>query len=107
MINTVSTRLRDCIDAGHFFEDTAQIDAAKALDDLLTRIEAQPVKKKSFFSREMVAPKGIYMWGGVGRGKSMLMDLFFDVLECSDKKRVHFHEFMADVHGLIHKLRQR
>ena len=51
-------------------------------------------------------PKGLYIWGGVGRGKSMLMDLFFAASAISPKRRAHFHEFMADVHGAVHARRQ-
>jgi cell division protein ZapE len=51
-------------------------------------------------------PMGLYIYGEVGRGKSMLMDLFFDTVTIAGKKRVHFHEFMRDIHQDIHKWRQ-
>ena len=50
--------------------------------------------------------RGVYIWGGVGRGKSMLMDLFFENVNFKSKKRTHFHNFMAETHDLIHKLRK-
>lgn len=50
-------------------------------------------------------PKGLYIYGGVGRGKSMLMDLFYDVAPVKAKKRVHFHEFMLDVHARLKEWR--
>ena len=56
----------------------------------------------SFGAKDKAPPKGIYMHGGVGRGKSMLMDLFYDALPDNiDKRRVHFHEFMIEVHDYI------
>ena len=53
------------------------------------------------WGRTAEAPQGLYLHGGVGRGKTMLMDLFFEDVDFSPKKRLHFHEFMADVHDRI------
>ncbi len=65
---------------------------------------AQPVKR-GFFRRSVEAPKGLYLWGGVGRGKSMVMDLFVETLEVP-ARRVHFHAFMQEVQSGIHRLRK-
>nr|CCA27941.1 conserved hypothetical protein [Albugo laibachii Nc14] len=61
---------------------------------------------KSAF-REVEAPKGLYLYGGVGCGKTFLMDLFFDCISIPHKRRVHFHKFMLQLHDRMHQLRQR
>jgi protein AFG1 len=48
-------------------------------------------------------PSGVYLYGGVGTGKSMLMDLFYETMNIQRKKRLHFHQFMQDIHQRIHK----
>jgi len=68
-VMTVLAQLRSRIASGELNEDDAQLDAAARLDDLLTRLE-KPSGKPWFFSRRAVTPKGLYLWGGVGRGKS-------------------------------------
>ncbi len=97
---SVIQELNRRIDSGELFEDSAQIRAAQALDDLLLRL-SEPSGKSIFFWRDKQSPKGLYLWGGVGRGKSMLMDWFFEALEVKEKSRVHFHAFMLDVHEQI------
>jgi cell division protein ZapE len=59
----------------------------------------------SFFAKPKV-PQGIYLWGGVGRGKSMLMDLFFNATDITAKRRVHFHAFMQEIHRAMHEVRK-
>ena len=59
------------------------------------------------FGKESAAPRGVYMWGGVGRGKSMLMDLFVATLGIEEKRRVHFHAFMLEVDALLREEREK
>ena len=72
------------------------------------RLAAKPATSLlgNLFGKAAAPPKGIYLWGGVGRGKSMLMDLFFKHADIAPKRRVHFHEFMLETHGAIHQHRQ-
>jgi cell division protein ZapE len=97
--------------AGELRPDAAQTAVVARLDALAAELAA-PVAKPGLFARwrnpePVAAPKGLYIWGGVGRGKSMLMDLFYSHAEVTPKRRVHFHEFMLEVHGLLHAERQK
>jgi cell division protein ZapE len=87
---------------GHV-EDSAQLDVITRIEDLQARLLAQRPRKGGlrtmFFRsepREIV--RGLYIWGGVGRGKTFLMDLFFENLPIEQKRRIHFHRMMHDVH---------
>ncbi len=104
-IKGVFSELSARIEAGELLEDSAQIRAAKALDHLLSQFKAYS-KPKRLFSRRPEVPKGLYLWGGVGRGKSMLMDWFFEAVSSPSKQRVHFHAFMLDVHDQINSWRK-
>lgn len=65
----------------------------------------KPVKK-GLFRKAPEPPKGLYLWGGVGRGKSMLMDMFVNSLEGIPARRVHFHAFMQEIHSAMHEARK-
>ena len=112
----VSDRLEALVVGGTLKPDPAQKMMAARFDRLLGEVHAQrPARKSSalgwlFASRKpesVGAPKGLYIHGGVGRGKTMLMDMFFELAPIRRKRRAHFHEFMADVHDRIHKHRQK
>lgn len=89
--------------AGEITRDPAQEACLPALEDIRSHLDTAPVRKRGilgglFHSKPEEVPQGLYLWGGVGRGKSMLMDLFVDSLETEKKRRVHFHAFMQEVH---------
>jgi len=92
------------IKSGGFSEDPCQLEAVERLDDLFSRLitsEQSPNfynKLSSLFSSKKEPEKGIYFWGGVGRGKTYLMDMFFDLLPTQAKSRLHFHRFMHQTH---------
>jgi len=95
---------------GELRPDSEQQAAARRLDALAAALEAAPGRGgllSRVLRRKAEAPRGIYMWGGVGRGKSMLMDLFFDCIDVPAKRRVHFHEFMLEVHDRLRVERSR
>jgi cell division protein ZapE len=101
--------------------DPAQAMAAETLQDLWRRLrgyepQTEPPEPDGFLTRffrrkpvpeaENSAPQGLYLVGEVGRGKSMLMDLFFACAEVPRKQRIHFHQFMQDCHQRIHRWKQ-
>ncbi|MEO9649577.1 MAG: cell division protein ZapE [Roseobacter sp.] len=85
--------------------DPAQIAALPEFQRIQDAL-MQPVKK-SLFRKAPEPPKGVYFWGGVGRGKSMLMDLFVEQLVEIPARRVHFHAFMQEIHAAIHEARKK
>ncbi len=93
---------------GHV-RDPAQLDVIARFEALQARIDAQQRRRGGlrniFFNSGPREPvKGLYLWGGVGRGKTFLMDLFFEHLEVEQKKRIHFHRMMHDVHERLKTL---
>jgi cell division protein ZapE len=84
-----------------FERDPAQQRALTALEDLYARLLAAPAPRfwQKLLRRAPPPVKGLYLWGGVGRGKTWLMDSFFETLPLKDKLRLHFHRFMREVHA--------
>ncbi|MEO7248040.1 MAG: cell division protein ZapE, partial [Novosphingobium sp.] len=104
------SRYEALVASGELRTDPEQAAAAARLDVLRRKLEATSPRSSliaKLFSKKPPAPRGIYMWGGVGRGKSMLMDLFHDCLNIRRKRRVHFHAFMLEVHALLREERKK
>jgi cell division protein ZapE len=93
--------------------DPAQQKLVARFDELNAELIEHRLARKSsplgwlFGRRDRRPVRGLYVWGSVGRGKTMLMDLFFERAPVRRKKRVHFHAFMADVHARVHAWRQQ
>jgi cell division protein ZapE len=112
---SVVEQLRAMTEAGTLQPDAAQMQVAVKLDRILTELKARKPASKSSALGWMFAQRrkpqtpimGLYIHGSVGRGKTMLMDLFFKLAPIEKKRRAHFHEFMADVHSRIHEHRQK
>lgn len=84
-----------------FIPDPMQAQALDRLEDLCQRLVEFKRQRQRWFGRSLlqpVVPRGLYLWGAVGRGKSVLMDAFYQSLPYQRKRRVHFHHFMAEVH---------
>ena len=113
--HSVVEELKALTAAGTLTADDAQLEVAAKLDRVLADLRgSRPAKKKSalgwLFAKGSSRPasiKGLYIHGSVGRGKTMLMDMFFKKAPTTKKRRAHFHEFMADVHNRIHDHRQK
>jgi len=112
---SVTEQLKSLTVSGTLQVDSAQMDVAKCLDRVLASLkQKRPAAKSSalgwlFASKKKAEAgiRGLYIHGSVGRGKTMLMDMFFALAPCRKKRRAHFHEFMADVHIRIAAHRQK
>jgi cell division protein ZapE len=100
--------LEPLLDRRHATLDHAQIAALERLQQLSDELAAFAEARKSTLRRLFAAPdvpRGVYLWGGVGRGKSLLMDSFFATVPIRRKTRVHFHAFMRNVHASLAALK--
>ncbi len=113
-VSKLQSRYLSMVQSGQIEADPAQAAAVRRLDALVEAIDNSRLARKSsalgwlFGSKAETAkpPRGLYIWGSVGRGKTMLMDMFFAEVSAQRKRRVHFHDFMADAHSRIHQWRQ-
>ena len=103
MVN-VTDQYHALVAAGELRADSDQARAVAALARVQIELEAVPPRGSTiwrFLRRKPDPARGLYLWGGVGRGKSMLMDLFFENVGINRKRRAHFHEFMLDIHARL------
>jgi cell division protein ZapE len=114
LLDVYTSRIADC----GFHSDQAQLAAVAKLDDLRCRLIAAHAAASSSPLRRWLGSlmggssaqqpeRGLYLWGGVGRGKTWLMDMFFQSLPFPQKRRRHFHRFMHDVHAELKGLQNR
>ena len=117
MLTTSPTSFRahyhSLVASGAIEADPAQAEAAEAFAALEERLSSYKPRRKQgllgrlFSDKDEPPPRGLYVHGEVGRGKTMLMDLFFQASEVEHKRRAHFHEFMTEVHERIYGYRQQ
>ena len=109
-MGAVQTRLEKRISDGVLVRDDQQTEATVALDSRLAALAEYEPGAGGLFGRFLgnrtSVPRGLYMYGGVGRGKSMLMDWFYEAAEFTPKRRTHFHAFMLDIHERINAWRK-
>jgi cell division protein ZapE len=102
--HTVTEAYSALVAAGELKSDADQAAAVQALAKVQAELEAVPPRGSTiwrFLGKKPEPARGLYIWGGVGRGKSMLMDLFFGCVQIKRKRRAHFHEFMIDIHARL------
>ncbi len=110
MTKSLPDLLQHKVALGHLRADPPQLAIAGQLETLRNWLQAQAARRPGLlgglFAKAPQPPKGYYIWGGVGRGKSMLMDLFTEHTDIPQKRRVHFHAFMQEVHHAMHEARK-
>ncbi len=108
-LGPVTAAYRALIASEHLSRDPAQEAVLNQLDYIAAELKSAPQKGGSLgwmFAKKAEPVRGLYMWGGVGRGKSMLMDLFHEATGLDKSRRIHFHAFMQEVQTALHKARQ-
>ncbi|WP_295315024.1 cell division protein ZapE [Roseobacter sp.] len=103
-METLTDIYKRLVDEGALQSDPAQTAVLPEFERIRKALDA-PVKK-GLFRKAPEPPKGLYLWGGVGRGKSMLMDFFVSHLGDIAARRVHFHAFMQEIHNAMHEVRK-
>lgn len=105
MSETPSQRYAAGVARGEWLDDPAQRAVLLQLDRLHAELAAAPSPRgvfgRLFGSDVKDAPRGLYLWGGVGRGKTFLADLFYAALDFPEKRRAHFHRFMREIHARL------
>lgn len=106
-----SQRYNELMSRKRFTRDSTQQHAIVVLDEVYKQLLARKKTSKlstikTLFLGKNEPIKGCYLWGGVGRGKTFIMDLFYDVLAMEDKKRLHFHHFMKNIHERLSRVKQ-
>ncbi len=110
MREKLTTKYKALVAEGALHADAAQLAVLTELEGVRAMVEAPPPKRSILWRVGKKAvpegKRGAYLWGGVGRGKSMLMDLLFEQTNITEKRRVHFHAFMQEVHAALHEARK-
>ena len=107
MTGPVRAAYDELVAARELKPDPAQERAVGTLDRLAASFGNGGGLLSRLFGAREPGPTGVYLWGGVGRGKSMLMDLAFAHIDVEPKRRVHFHEFMLETHARLKRVRER
>ncbi|MFW5660287.1 MAG: cell division protein ZapE [Oceanicaulis sp.] len=104
---TPAEALRRAVAEGRLEPDEGQAEAAERLSALAEKIADWKGGKAGLFGRRRPAPRGLYLYGGVGTGKSLMMDLFFEAAPIEAKRRVHFHQFLQEIQARLTAERER
>lgn len=112
VLNPAAPRVIEAFEAAlaarGYVADPTQRAAMRRMQQLYGELVAFKIARRGFLRKYLVhptLPRGVYLWGGVGRGKSFLMDCFYDVLPYVRKRRMHFHAFMQEVHAALRRFR--